>query len=262
MTACGPKAPKVDWRVQREQLRREGARVAMAEAGKLVPVEEVAAELGVKWPAFAPTKDKGQVKAEADEAIAVKVLAKFPEETPQKLRAELETQHVGLPVGSETSFLIRGGVGRSAKVAGKFFETSDTQVRIGDRWVLKTDMRDEDRAKFDAAFRDRVIEKLYLQKLFLFKDDRERYQKQIAKQVYIDAFTVADYTLHERRWVSGKELVEGVRQERLEELAETLKPDMQQKVFSEAGYVFREGEWQPSKIRSTVKFLHFGRKDD
>ncbi len=239
----------------REELRAQAHQIALDRAAEDISPEDVAAELDLPWPVEPPDDTRTEVKERLDRKLAEKVDARYPRQKFAEIRKTIESQHPVKEKGDDVSFVIRGGRGSAPEVEGQFRDITSTHVRIGDRWVLRSDMKERDLAMFDPDIRTKLVEEKVRRESLLYTEKREDYADSIKRDHYIEGFRVAGYVYHNGTFVAASELLDQTVQAEIEKKAKRMQPDVEREIFEAAGFVFKEGEWQPSAVKRTLGLL-------
>ena len=252
LCGCADRSRNVE--AEREGLRGQAKTLAEQRAEAQVRPEAIAAECGYEYPVPSPTATFDEVRRNVEAETARRVAEKFPDTAPEAFRAEIEARYPVKKTGDTVDFLLRGGLGLRTKAQGRVTQSTAERVMIGDHWVLKADLADADRSSVDPEFRAALVEKEYRAKLFLWKDDRERLAESLKRELGEAALRAAGYVQQPNgRWRARAEIFEERRRDAIRRLARQMAPAVEEELFTDAGYVLREGEWQPSAAARTFK---------
>ncbi|MCF7853991.1 MAG: hypothetical protein K9N51_04270 [Candidatus Pacebacteria bacterium] len=252
-STSGPE--NVDWRTRRDQLQQQAEALALEQAAKEIDERRIAEELGLPWPVETPGRSLNEVKAELDTIIAAKVDEKFPPSRLDAIRAEIVAEYPMKTEGDTVAFTIRGGLGPDADVEGVFRDVTATHVQIGRRWILKSDMDRETLAKFDRDVQQKLIERDFRRKAYVFTQQREDYERELKRDIYTKGFRDAGYVFRQNGFVPANEVLAAAVRRDIKKRATSLRPHIEKELFENAGFVLRNGEWEPSAVSKTVGFF-------
>jgi hypothetical protein len=248
LAGCGSKNGG-DIETARAEIRRNTVETAAARAMELVKPEDVAATYGIPFPPKLPPSAMSEVKTEVDKRVQDELNVRYPLDRMAEIKREIEERFKPYKIGDEVVIVLHGGVGPRSRVQGAFTGISDTHVKIGSAWILKQDMDEEDLARFDAKIRDKLFETHYRRQLVVFKSQRETVMTELMDEYLPQAMKEAGYILWNGTWVSPAELLDRAVERERTRVAKELQPQIEETLFHDAGYVFKEGEWQPSLMK-------------
>lgn len=247
-----------DWDDVRKELREQAYEIAVQRATESVDPEAVARQLGLSWPVESPDETRAQVRERLEARLAETVEERYPHEHYLRIRETVEEQHPVKSVGDTVSFVIRQGRGSAPNVQGAFRDINPTHVRIGDRWILRSDMEERDLAMFDPEIRQDLVDRVVRRESALYTEKREAYADSLRRDLYLEGFRKAGYVYYDRSFIAAAELLRQTVAAEIERSARRLQPEVEREVFDAAGFVFRDGEWQPSAVQRTLRRLRGG----
>ncbi len=239
----------VDWNVRRDEIRRQARELAGEMAAVKVTPEAIAAQLGMPWPLPVPEPSVAEIKQQITNDVNHALREKYPESRLDQIRATLDSQASIYNIGDEVAFTIRGGKGPNSDVQGVFEDKTSTRLKIGGRWVLTSDMTKADLARFDPQVRTTVLETEYRRQKFIFEQEREKFARQLASRLLTEKLSQAGYHAVAGEWLAPAEIVDKELVQQRQQVAKELWPEVEDKLFPKAGFVMKQGEWEPSRLK-------------
>lgn len=241
---CGGSA--ADFEREKAEIRAKAKDRARAEARGLIKEKEVATEVGLKWPVKEVTATYAELRQRVARQVQKEVLEKFPENPVDQFKAEAKKKYPAKKIGEEVSFVIRQGKGSNPEVEGAFMEVTEDRVKIGSRWVLKDDIRQEDLVKFDEELRKELRERYVLRQNARHNAKRQEFIDKRRKELYRQALLDAEYQKWRGKYVDATKVLDKAIEERVKEKAERIRPGLEREMLQDAGFVLKDGEWKPS----------------
>ncbi len=229
------------------QLEEKAAQLAREQAMTRVQPETVAQEMGYSWPLASPTKTTEQLRQQVNAEVTSRVEEQFPRTLIEDLRRETEAKYKLVERDAVVKFVINQGEGVRPMVEGPYRGT-DNQGRflIGEMPVARIEFSREDLARLDPNVHQQVVETEFRQRLFMANENRRLLGEKLFAELYPEALRADGYTQVNDKWLPIDALVKTEIADRLGREARRLTPETQAKVFTEAGFQLKDGEWQPS----------------
>jgi len=274
-------AETAEWQAERGEIyAMAGVRVEQ-QVDKLVTEAAVAEELGLKWPLKEPTKTKEEVIAELSASVAERVDETYPESATRSFVLEAEGKYRLHRAGDKVEFVIRGGKGMHTRVRGRLRHVTKRRVHVDDRWIIRSDMEEEDLAKFDpelsAIMKEKHIRVQTLRWLFEREDlqlELEHEQipqalieagyipkaRPVSAQIEVDEAEEAeeqempDASIDPEDWVSAIDVFDARYQAAKKRKRRELRPDVEAELFAAHDYVYvaEDDEWVPKAVRRSL----------
>lgn len=227
-------------RVRIEETIKERVRTGTAET--LQP-SQVAKSLGLGWPLADPEKRVKEVEAEIREQVAKAVDAKLPHVGMlTKFREQARERFRYCRPGEKVTINVRDQKGGYPPVTGTLIAVAEDRVHIGNRWISRLDIVEEQWVHFDLDLSlQRIAAEVKANQDALLKK-REAYRQQVHPGITRRLFDRAGYTFVEagEQWRPKVEVVEEVREKRIQELTKRVEREE----FAGHGYILRpEGGW-------------------
>lgn len=283
---CGA-AKAEEWQAEREELQAAAEILLEQRVEALVTERLVAEELGLKWPVEKPSKSREDIIATVSEGIAKRVDETYPQSLTASFGGEAEKRYRLYKVGDRVQFVIRGGRGMHTRVRGRLRHVTKRRVHVDERWIVRSDMDEEDLARFDpelsAIMKEKYVRVQTLRWLFKREDLKLEFEQQLipkalreAGYVLSAAPSAQDADLAEtggkedaeareegteraesidpEDWVSAEEVFGKQFQAALEKKRRELRKEVQEEVFTEHDYVYvtAEGVWVPRAVRRSL----------
>ena len=256
---AGPAENKEEaWKTERKKLEAL-AETKVAESVKQnITAKKVAAQMKLPWPTKPPTMTVVKIKAEIKKRVETAVDEKFPMDVVETYHKEAEEKYQLHKTGDSVSFVIRGGRGMNTTVTGPLRDVNELRMRVGSRWVVRSDVEEEVLACFYPAVRDKYIKRYVRVKTNKYKFKREDYGKKVEKAAETELYTKANYTLwpkkgKKQKWVPIKELVDQAVAFFERQFASRIRKRIQKQIFTQKGYILYQGEWMPKQVAESVQ---------
>jgi len=242
------------WKAERKKIMQQIEKRVEAELKRRVDPKQIAARLRLKWPIQPPTATVEEIKEEVERKIQQMVEKKYPlAGKEEQFRKEAEKKYRLYKIGDHVSFIIRGGKGTNTLVEGRLEKINDVRIKVGNRWIIRSDISMEDLARFDSIIHKKYVERYIRAHMNRLKVMRVDYAEQLRKKLYPEAYKEAGYVLWGRRWVPAKALVDQIVQWQRTQLKKKLQPQIEKEMFTKKGYEKFQGEWVPKKRAVALK---------
>lgn len=206
---------------------------------EFVTPEKVAIELGFPWPLDMPAKGIDGLELEIQNITTAEADKKFPETLADSYEQEAKELYRPLEVGSFVSLTRKSG----DTIEGYLRELSKTELKIDNTNIPLAEFGDDELAHFDTVIRKLKVKEYVRAKMATLKEQRSAYQAQIRDDVSRNLYRDSGYILVDKEWMALRAFVDRTVAQRREQLAATLKPKAQIKVYYENDLEFYEEQW-------------------
>ncbi|MFO7821839.1 MAG: hypothetical protein R6V56_07300 [Lentisphaeria bacterium] len=238
-----------DFAKEKERIRAQAQKLARAEARGQIDRQEVAVQMGLKWPITKVTASYKELQQRVMDQVKKEVKKEFPELPEEKLQQQAEEKYPAKKIGEEVSILIREGKGSMPQVQGAFLEETDDRVKIGNRWFLKEDIKDTDLVMFDEDFRRKKRRRFILLEKEKYAVAKKAFMEKRRRQLYRQALVDAGYQKWRGKYVPAEHVLEKKINEMVEQKAERRAPKLEAQMLKDAGFVLKDGQWKPSLMK-------------
>lgn len=255
----GPAESKEEaWKAERRKLEALAETKVAERVKQAISAKKVAEQLKFPWPVEAPTMTEAKIKAEIKKRVEAAVDRKYPMNVVETYAKEAEEMYALHKQGDDVSFVIRGGRGMNATVSGPLRDINELRMRVGNRWVVRTDVEEEVLARFDPTVQAKYIERYVRVQTNKYKFTREAYGKEVEAKTEEELYTKANYTLwpktgKHRKWRPVKEVVDQAVAFIERQYASRVRKQIQKQVFTGKGYILYQGEWMPKQVAESVQ---------
>jgi len=225
-------------------------------ADKAVTKPNTAQAMGFAWPPKPATKPKGQVVVAIEAAVDMEVREKFPEEKRREFLKEAKEMYRVYQLGEVVpAFNYRNPMWVVRE--GRLRVVTEQRIKVGNRWLLPSDLSDKVKARFYVEFSEKMIRAHV-------RDRNSEYDREIAAfkraqmtRLLPPALMNAGYcpespdkmqSIDVRDWWSRTEAVTARYNWMYARTAARLWAKMEWEVFQANGYVRvkeRDSEWMP-----------------
>jgi hypothetical protein len=252
------------WKKERAKLQHVIDARVEAEVKKNVTRKEVIKTLGWKAPVKPPKKKKEDVIAAVEKRIDAEAKKRFPEAERMKFAKEAAKIYQLYKVGENISFTIRGGVGTNTNVSGKLYQVTELRIRVGSRWIVRSDISKETAAHFYADVSEhfqqryiRVKNHRYDAKIDAFKRSRRKdlIPKALAAAGYIVKPSRSKKSIKPADWVAKSDVVEYLYKRKRKAYKAKIQRQITEEVFAANGFLFvaEQNEWMPKKQAESIR---------
>ena len=245
------------WKAERKKLEDLIETKVSERVTESVSAKEVAQRMKLPWPVRPPTMSVLKIEAEVKRRVETAVDKKYPMTVVETYRKDAQKKYALHKPGDNVSFVIRGGRGTNTTVEGRLRDINELRMRIGSRWVVRTDVEEEVLARLDPAIQEKYIARYVRVETNKYKFKRRSYGDDVRKKTQTELYTKANYTLwgrgKKKKWVPIKELVDQAVAFFKKQYAAQIRMQIQKQVFVEKGYILYQGEWMPKKVAESVQ---------
>jgi len=234
---------------EKVQIRKKALAKAKAKARGNIRKDVAAREIGLQTPVTGVTASRDELKQQVVKRVQEEVEEEFPPLKPATLEKEAEEKYPAKEIGEKVEFIIRGGRGSDPTLEGAFMDITDQRVKIGNRWVLKKDMKEEDLVLFDKEFREKLRKKYVLIETERHRNQRQNFIEARRQEFYEQALIDAGYQKWRGVYVDASRVLAKEIEERVEKKADRTAPDIERKMLENAGFVLKDGQWKPSLMK-------------
>ena len=219
--------------------------------------KNVAEQLNLDWPVEPPEQPREEVLGRVNAAVEQAVEREYPAARLDEIEKEARKKYELYEPGDKVSFLIRGGLGPNAFVEGYLRKVNPTRVRIGNRWIVRSDIDDDILARLYPDEHKEAVEKYLRVHAGRFERRREDYEQQVRKKYAARFFREAGYVKAGERWVARDRFFKNRLAEEHKKFARDLRDRITRELYKEHGYRFdaEAGKWVPG---SPVKRMASG----
>jgi len=246
------------WQAERERhVETINGRVTKL-ADKMVTKQNTAKAMGFAWPLKPATKPKGQVVVPIKLAVDMEAREEFPEEKRREFLKEAKEMYRVYQLGEVVAaFGIRGSSRMIIVREGRLKVVNEQRIKVGNRWLLPSDLSDKVKARFYVEFSEKMIKAHDRDRNSEYDDEIAAFRRQQMTRRLPVALTKAGYfpqspdkmhSLDARDWWSREEAVSAAHLVRHERKQAELRSKIEEEVFQANGYVRvleRKNEWMP-----------------
>ncbi|RMD82395.1 MAG: hypothetical protein D6820_03745 [Lentisphaerae bacterium] len=224
-------------------------RLAIEQVNRDVNPLAIVNKYKISLPILPPRLDHDQVAALVRKEIELRVSAKFPMTRLKEIEKEAEEKFRLYKVGDKVSIEVID-VRRHVKMTLNRYirEITGRGVRLGDDFFSFTDVSRKEYPHFFRDAHQRAIEQYIKVQTGLFKEAREKYEKQVRKEIEAKIWRDEGYVFVKRlrKWVPREELVQKLIEKEWMKKFESIKSDVEVLVLEKNGYVWDEqnGYWE------------------
>lgn len=225
-----------------------------AEATRRVDRRAQAVSLGLGWPVKPPVMSLSEVFQEARARIAAALEKRLPEKAWARFVEEARETYELHKLGDSIRLVLRGGLGPHSLLTGRLRAVTPERIRVGSRWVLRSDIAEEDQARLYPEVSEEAQQRYVRAQNVRYDLARQRYQAELERAVipsacrdggYVPRDEAAVASLRPEDWVSAHDLLESRCREVMRIEKEKLRTAVEEQVYSANGYEYDEelGRW-------------------
>jgi len=247
-----------DWKAQREQLFALVQARVTVEVNRRVNPEELALKYNLGWPVEPPTMTVDELRQHIDRLVELAVEKMHPIAGLAEIEAEARKKFVVFKRGDQVEFTIRGGVGMNTLVTGTLRDIGEERIRVGNRWVLRSDMAEKDLPFFYQDAAEQAIASFITSQSLLFNRRREAYAQDIRSRFTEKLFKDHGYVFFRRNWTAKTDLFETIVRSYRQKAQQEVQQPIEEMIFTQNGYILRQepgqaGEWMPKSVMDRLQ---------
>lgn len=248
-------------RSRREKQKQERARLEEAieerirkETAETLQPLHVAKSLGFGWPLAEPEKTEKEVEAETREQVAKAVEAEIPQAgMASRFRQEARKRFRYCQPGEKVTINVRDQKGGYSPVRGVLVAVAEDRVHIGNRWISRLDIVEEQWVHFDQDLSlQRITAEVNAKQGELAKV-REAYRRKIQPGFRRRLFDQAGYTFIEAKaqWRPKVDVAAEEREKRIK----ALRKRVEKEEYTAHGYILRpeENSWDRKTLLELLR---------
>ena len=207
----------------------------------------VAEELGIDWPVGPPTMSETEIAQAVSQRVTREVSSRFPVSALEDIKRRAADTYKAYEIGETVSLRLKIGQKRHGSVTGRVMKVYPNHIRIGDRYVPKVDLLDDDLIRLDPALCEQMREAYVRQHSEALNEQRKEFEKEAIKALTNILYARAGYIALDGRWETQESVLRDALAQRRKVLADALKERIEREVFQRAGFVRRNGQWEPAR---------------
>jgi len=232
----------------RQALEQAVAQKVEALLPETLQIDEqaVAEHLEIGWPVPPPALSEANI----DKAVAAKIereLAwRFPVSTVAEIRSRSAEIYKAYKVGDTVTLRLKVGQKRYGTVSGRITKVYPNHVRIGDRYIPKVDLLEEDLVRLDTTLCGEMRATYIRRHTDAFTEQREKFEREAAQTLSEILYPKAGYTRVDGTWEAKDAVLQRELVKQKKARTAELSDRVEREVFEQAGFERRNGQWHPS----------------